>query len=207
MAQTLKLFKNDLDKSELDLYLNDDLIAVDCEMMGLNLHRDRLCLVQITNKKNNTSVIQIERGQKGAPLLKWLFEEKKPLKIFHYARTDICWLKYWLDIDTENFFCTKVASKLARTYTDKHGLKDLVKEMTGKDMNKNQQSSDWGNYDINAEQLKYAANDVANLIPIYHWLSSMLEREDKMPLALECIKTVKLFTRLDTAGYNNILEH
>lgn len=207
MNSSIKIFKNDLDQDALESFLASSLIAVDCEMMGLNIHRDRLCLVQIAADDKPTLVVQIEKGQKEAPLLKKLLEEISPLKIFHFARTDLNWLKYWLRIEVKAYFCTKLASKLARTYTDKHSLKDLVKELTGKELNKNQQSSDWGRSEINPEQIKYAVSDVTTLIKIYNWLKDILIREGKYDLALQCMQTVALMSNLDALGYSSVFEH
>ncbi len=208
MQAKISLVKNDLNDQQLEYYLARDLIAIDCEMMGLNIHRDRLCLVQISDEDKVATLVQIEKEQSSAIRLQKLLESKaKPIKVFHYARTDVAWLKTWLGITVENFFCTKVASKLARTYSDKHGLKELYKELNGKDMNKNQQSSDWGQSDITKEQIQYAADDVLHLIPIYRKLKTMLEREGKWDLAQRAIAVVPLFAEMDTGGYSLVLEH
>ncbi len=203
----IKLALGDLTAEQLAYYLARDIIAVDCEMMGLNIHRDRLCLIQIGDADKVITLVQIELGQKKAPNVKKLMEAKTPIKLFHFARTDVAWLKYWLGIEVNNIFCTKIASKLARTYSDKHGLKDLCKEVTGKELNKNQQSSDWGNLDINKDQIQYAANDVINLIEVYTKLKVMLEREGRMELALKCSKFVPILAEMDTLGYQAVLEH
>ena len=133
MPQTqVKLYKKDLDQKALDNFLQASIISIDCEMMGLNVVRDRLCLVQISDRDRNVALVQIEKNQRSAENLKKLLEQDNIIKLFHYARTDLAWLKYWLGINVSNVFCTKIASKLARTYTDKHGLKDLCKEVLGK---------------------------------------------------------------------------
>ncbi len=207
VSSEIKLVKNDLDEELLQHYLGCEHIAIDGEMMGLNVVRDRLCLVQIGDEAGRISLVQIERGQTEAPNLKKLMESSSPLKIFHYARTDVCWLKYWLGIKTKNYFCTKVASKIARTYTDKHGLKDICKEIIGKELNKNQQSSDWGSPDLNGDQRKYAATDVIHLITIYRKLMEMLNREGKTQLALECMQHIDIFVDLDIGGYQGVFEH
>lgn len=208
MATTeIKLVKNDLSDEQLKHYLSVDMIAIDGEMMGLNIVRDRLCLVQIGDANNQVTLVQIELNQKSAPNLKKLMESQSPLKIFHYARTDVAWMKYWLDINVTNYFCTKVASKLARTYTDKHGLKDICKEVTGKELNKNQQSSDWGCPDLNGDQRKYAATDVIHLIEIHKKLTEMLEREGKTQLAERCMKHLGIYVDLDIQGYQGVFEH
>ncbi len=203
----IRLTKSDLSESDLEYYLSKTLIAIDCEMMGLNVHRDRLCLVQIGDEDKEVVLVQILQGQSKAPNLKKLLESNKVRKIFHYARTDLSWLKAWLGISVKNIFCTKIASKLARTYTDKHGLKDTCKEILGKELNKNQQASDWGCDDINKDQMQYAANDVLHLIPLYQHLTMMLEREKRLDLAEQCINFVEVLAELDTLGYQGVLEH
>lgn len=205
--QQLKLFQQDLDERTLNHYLGEKLIAIDCEMMGLNVVRDRLCLVQIGDKDKQVSLVQIAQGQTQSPNLKKLLESTQTLKIFHYARTDLAWLKYWLGIEVANVFCTKIASKLARTYTDKHGLKDICKEVLGKELNKNQQSSDWGNKELTSDQKQYAANDVLHLIEIYNKLNEMLAREGKLDLASKCIGFAHTMSELDTLGYQGVLDH
>lgn len=203
----IKLVVSDLTTEQLEYYSSRDIIAVDCEMMGLNIHRDRLCLVQIGDADKVITLVQIELGQKTAPNLAKLFSASTTVKLFHFARTDVAWLKFWLGIEVNNIFCTKIASKLARTYTDKHGLKDLCKEVTGKELNKNQQSSDWGSFDINKDQIQYAANDVINLIEVYLKLKIMLEREGRMELAIQCSGFVPVLAEMDSLGYQSILEH
>jgi len=147
------------------------------------------------------------RDRKEAPNLKRLLEDENILKLFHFARTDLVWLKKYLGIEVKNVFCTKVGSKLARTYTDKHGLKELTKEVIGKEMNKAQQSSDWGNSEMTKDQVQYAANDVLHLIPIYEKLKAMLEREGRYELALSCAAFLPTIAELDHLGYSNVLEH
>lgn len=203
----VNLVQKDLSSEQLDFYLSKDLLAVDAEMMGLNIQRDRLCLVQIGDEDRNIVLIQVEQGQNDAPNLKKLLESKDVLKLFHYARTDVAFLKHWLGIGVDNFFCTKIASKLARTYTDKHSLKELVKEIMGKDLSKTQQSSDWGSSNISKDQQNYAASDVYYLIPIYNRLKDILEREGRMDLALKTSEFVKTVAELDILGYEEILEH
>ncbi len=204
----ITLSKSDLTDDQLNLYLNSEFIAIDCEMMGLNIVRDRLCLVQIMDTTGKVTLVQIEKEQKSAPNLKKLLEsDSQPLKLFHFARTDVAWLKYWLGISVQNYYCTKVASKLARTYSDKHGLKDICKEITGIDLNKNQQSSDWGNFDLNNDQKKYAATDVLHLIPIYKKLNEMLIREGKQDLALRAMKHINIFVEFDIGGYQGVFDH
>ncbi len=203
----IKVLKNDVSIDELDHYSKQEIIAIDCEMMGLNVQRDRLCLVQIGDAGKQITLVQIAQNQTEAPHLKKLLESSSVTKLFHYARTDVTWLKYWLNIDTKNVFCTKIASKLARTYTDKHGLKELCKEVIGKELNKNQQSSDWGADDLNKDQIEYAANDVIYLHTIYEYLRGILLRENKMELTLACCNFVPRMAEMDIYGYNQVLEH
>lgn len=205
--QNISLIKNDLSKDQLEFYSKKDIIAVDCEMMGLNPNRDRLCLVQIGDANKNVVLVQIERGQKEAPNLQKLFESNETLKLFHYARTDVAFLKKWLDIKLKNVFCTKIGSKIARTYTDKHSYKELCKEIIGKDISKAQQSSDWGDAELNRDQKNYAAGDVLNLIPIYNKLVEMLKREERYELALQCCEFLPTICDLDNLGYQDVLEH
>jgi ribonuclease D len=203
----IEIYPEDLSEEAQEYFFRKGLIAIDCEMMGLNISRDRLCLVQIGDEDGNVALIQIALGQREARNLKKLLEAQEVLKVFHYARTDLAYLKFWLDINVQNFFCTKIASKLARTYSDKHSLRELYKEIYGKDMNKTQQSSDWGAPLLNKEQQKYAAGDVQYLIKIYKKLVSMLEREGRMEYALKCIDFIPVMADLDTLGYAEILEH
>lgn len=205
-GQQIKLIKKDLDTKQLDYYLAKDIIAIDCEMMGLNINRDRLCLVQIGDENKVITLVQIEQGQAQAPNLKKLFESDN-IKLFHYARTDLAWLKFYLGISVKNIFCTKVASKLARTYTEKHGLKDLCKEVIGKELNKNQQSSDWGSPSLTKDQIQYAASDVLHLHEAYEKLKDMLEREGKYSLAQKTFKFLPTIAEMDSLGYSNVLEH
>lgn len=204
--QQVKLIKKDISTEQLKHYLSRESVAVDCEMMGLNINRDRLCLVQLGDENNLISLVQIEQGQTEAPNLKKLLEAEN-CKIFHYARTDLTWLDFYLGIKVNNVFCTKIASKLARTYTDKHGLKDLCKEVIGKELNKQQQSSDWGNEVINKDQIKYAASDVLHLHQAKDKLSEMLRREKRYHLAQAAFDFIPVLAEMDSLGYSNVLEH
>ena len=158
----IKLHKEDLPEH---LTLGDN-IAVDCEFMGLNVERDTLCLVQISTGKNDAHIIKLNRETYDAPNLKRILIDKSINKIFHFARADLLFIKKYLKINVENINCTKLMSKLARSYSDKHGLKDLVKEFTGKDISKNLQSSDFGG-ELSEKQLQYCANDVLYLHKVY----------------------------------------
>ena len=199
---------NDLTKDLYDLYKKSSYLAVDTEAMGLIHGRDRLCLVQICNETKLTSCIKIELKTSFSPNLQNLFEDQKIKKIFHYARFDVAALKCNLGINTTNIFCTKIASKLARTYTNKHGLKDLINELLRIELDKSSQSSDWGNTeDLSIEQLDYAANDVRFLIEAMHKLKVILEREGRYNLAQNCFGTIPVHAELDILKFSNIFEH
>jgi ribonuclease D len=151
-----KVFQSDIDEEYFEAYSKDTHLAIDCEMMGLNPRRDRLCLVQICDSSNRFSLIQILPDQKVAPRLQKLFENPEIIKIFHFARMDMQFLKAFLGIKLQGVFCTKIASKLARTYTDKHGLKELIREFFDVNIDKKNQSSDWGKKILSKDQLDYA---------------------------------------------------
>lgn len=207
MQHKIKLIKEDLSAEDLAHFNRAGIIAVDCEMMGLNINRDRLCMVQISDESNLVALVQIAQGQEAAPNLKKLLESNQVLKIFHFARTDLSWLKAWLGINVQNIFCTKIASKIARTYSDKHGLKDICKEVVGKELNKNQQSSDWGASEFNKDQMQYAAHDVIHLIPIHRQLLSMIKREGREDLLQRALNCIWVLVDLDILGYQGVLEH
>jgi ribonuclease D len=202
-----KVFQGDLSPDQLKLYLEDDRLAVDCEMMGLNPRRDRLCVVQLCDSRNNGSLVQVLPGQTEAPLMKKLLESKDVLKIFHFARMDMSFLKARLGIDVNTVYCTKIASKLARTYTDKHGLKELIREFFDENLDKKNQSSDWGKKQLTKDQLEYAMSDVKFLISLQHLLEEMLHREGRYKLALECFQTLPTIVTLDLLEIHHIFEH
>ena len=198
----------DIPDSLLKRYLEADAIAVDTETMGLNPLRDRLCLIQLCDNQGYVSAVRIERGQTLAPNLKRLLEERSILKIFHFARFDLATLQHHLTIQASPVFCTKIASKLARTYSPRHGLKELVREITNIELDKTAQSSDWGNVQqLTEEQLAYAANDVRYLHDISKRLALMLQREGRWQLAEECFGCLPTLVRLDLLQYQNIFEH
>ena len=199
---------NDITNDLYDLYKDSSYLAVDTEAMGLIHGRDRLCLIQICNEFNLTSCIKIELDNSDSPNIKKLFEDNNIIKIFHYARFDIAALKCNLEINTKNIFCTKIASKLARTYTNKHGLKDLINELIGIELDKSSQSSDWGSSeDLSSKQIDYAANDVKYLIEAMHKLRKILEREGRYELAQKCFKAIPVHSELDILKFTNIFEH
>ena len=188
----IKLHKNDLPK---DLELSNK-IAVDCEFMGLNFLRDKLCLVQISSGKSDAHIVQLDRSNYDAPNLKKILSDKFIIKIFHYARSDLVFIKKYLKVDVDNVEDTKLQSKLIRKYTDKHGLKDLVKEFIGVDISKQYQTSDFGGELSNA-QIKYCANDVIYLHKINDALNKMLTRENRIKLYKDCLKYLNTRVNLD----------
>jgi len=199
---------HDLSADQLAAYLQAEAIAVDTETMGLLPQRDRLCLVQLCDPRDRVTVIRIARGQTTAPNLKHLLEADSALKIFHFARFDIATLRYHLDIHVTPLFCTKVASKLARTYSPRHGLKDLIQEVEQVELDKSAQSSDWGNAaNLSPEQLRYAANDVRYLISACQKLTVMLKREERWDLAQQCFNCIPTLAWLDLTQYQNLFEH
>ena len=179
-----------------------DNISVDCEFMGLNVERDKLCLVQISTGKNDAHIIKLNRENYNAPNLKKILEDKKINKIFHYARADLLFIKKYLNVEVANINCTKIMSKIARSYSDKHGLKDLIKEFTGNDISKNLQSSDFGG-DLTEKQLNYCAKDVIYLHQIYKGLSKILIREKRNDLYKDTIKFIYSRVNLDLASYTS----
>jgi ribonuclease D len=198
----------DLTDAQLENYLQAESIAVDTETMGLLPMRDRLCLVQLCDPQDQVTVVRINRGQVAAPNLKRLLEADQVMKVFHFARFDVATLRYHLDIHVAPLFCTKVASKLARTYSPRHGLKDLIQELEQVELDKSAQSSDWGNAkNLSPEQLRYAANDVRYLIDAASKLKSMLEREERWELAEHCFQCIPTFAELDLLQFQSIFEH
>ena len=176
-------------------------VAVDTETLGLNPHRDKLCLVQLSSGDGSAHLVQLDRGSYIAPNLVRLMADPEILKIFHFARFDVAVLKAYLGVDTNPVFCTKIASKLCRTYTDRHGLKDLCRELLGKDLSKQQQSSDWGAAKLSDAQKAYAASDVLYLHSLKAQLDTMLEREGRTELAQSCFDFLPTRTHLDLAGW------
>jgi len=201
------LYKNDL-PTDFNLGNFGNIIAIDTETTGLNLKRDRLCLIQISNGDGNAHLVQLERGNYDAPNLKKLLSDEKILKIFHFARFDLSVLKQNLGIKIQNIYCTKIASKLVRTYSDAHGLKSICKELIGVEMSKEQQSSDWASLGISDEQIKYAASDVLFLHRLKEKLDEMLKREGRLEIANSCFKFLETRSDLDLSGFeNDIFSH
>ncbi|PAX60466.1 ribonuclease H-like domain-containing protein [Brunnivagina elsteri] len=198
----------DINQETLSTYLQSDALAVDTETMGLIPHRDRLCLVQLCDNAGKVTAIRIIRGQTEAPNLQNLLEAANVTKIFHFARFDIATLRYYLGINVNPVFCTKIASKLARTYTNRHGLKDLILELEKTELDKSAQSSDWGNAaHLTEAQLSYAANDVRYLISARQKLISMLQREERYELAEQCFQCLYAIVTLDLMQFKDLFEH
>jgi ribonuclease D len=198
----------DLSEAFCQEYLKAEAIAVDTETMGLIYQRDRLCLVQLCDPKGRVTVIRIAKGQTDAPNLKQLLENSNVFKVFHFARFDLATLQQHLGIQVRPVFCTKIASKLARTYTNRHGLKELVLELEQVELDKTAQSSDWGNAaNLSDEQLRYAANDVRYLLSVQQKLISMLQREERWELAQQCFQVLPVMVALDLAHFKDIFEH
>ena len=194
----IKLHKNDLPKE----FEFGNKIAVDCEFMGLNFLRDKLCLVQISSGKSDAHIIQLDRQRYEAPNLKKILSNKSITKIFHYARSDLVFIKKYLKIEIENIEDTKLQSKLVRKYSDKHGLKDLVKEFVGIDISKQYQSSDFGG-ELSSAQIKYCANDVVYLHEINEALNKMLIRENRIKLYQDCLKFLNTRVNLDLECFSD----
>ena len=200
----IKLYQDDLPTS-IKLGLS---VAIDTETMGLNPMRDKLCLVQLSSGNGVCHLVKINNLRNKPVNLIKILKNNNILKIFHFARFDVAVLKHFLKANTKNIYCTKVASKIARTYTDKHGLKDLVKEIIGVDMSKQMQSSDWGAEKLSEKQLKYAALDVIYLHKIKSELNKMLIRENRLTLLENCLKFITTRVELDLADYkNDIFSH
>ncbi len=179
-------------------------VAVDSETMGLVTHRDALCVVQLSAGDGDAHVVQLDRDSYDAPRLKALLADERVLKIFHFARFDIAAFKHWLKVDTRPIYCTKIASKLCRTYADRHGLKDLVKELLGIEISKQQQLSDWGAATLTDAQVEYAAADVLYLHAIREKLDDMLAREGRKTLAQACFDFLPARAALDLEGWSEI---
>jgi ribonuclease D len=193
------------------LYQNDlpdnlkfgNILAIDTETTGLRLNRDRLCVIQISDGNGDAHLVQFQSNNYNSPNLKKLLSNKKKLKLFHYARFDVAVVKLFLGIELENIYCTKIASKLVRTYTDAHGLRALCKELAGVDLSKEQQSSDWASSEISEAQIRYAASDVLHLHVLKGKLDEMLNREGRYEMANRCFDFLKTRVELDISGFSN----
>ena len=198
MSNNIQLYKNDLPD---DLKLGN-IIAIDGEFMGLNVRRDPLCLIQVSSGNSDAHIIQFNRDNYNAPNLVKLLRDEKITKIFHFARADMAHIKYYLKTDTNNVLDTKVASKLARSYSDNHSLKTLIKEFINIDISKQFQNSDFGG-DLTPAQLKYCANDVIYLHKIHEELEKILRRENRINLYQDCLKFLKTRVELDLALFRD----
>lgn len=199
MNATIKLHKNDLPAG---LTFTGS-VAIDTETLGLKPLRDRLCLVQLSSGDNCAHLVQLDGNDWSAPRLKALLSDVAVLKIFHFGRFDIAMLEHYLGVRIGPVYCTKIASKLARTYTDRHGLKDLCNELLGVDLSKQQQSSDWGAEKLTDQQKHYAASDVLYLHALKAKLDAMLVREGRMQVAEACFRFLPTRARLDLAGFED----
>ena len=197
---TVNFYQNDL-PPDLDL---GSVIAVDCETMGLNPIRDRLCLVQLSSGDGVAHLVQISKGQTVAPNLVRIIKDESVKKLFHFGRFDIAALLSTFGVLVTNVYCTKIASKLVRTYTDRHGLKNLLQEILNVDISKQQQSSDWGAKTLSKAQIEYAATDVLHLHALRDKLNEMLDRENRTVFANECFKFLPFRAALDVSGWNHI---
>jgi ribonuclease D len=202
---TIRLHRGDLPND----YVPGPAVAIDTETLGLNPHRDRLCLVQLSTGDGSADLVQIAPGQTRAPNIEALLRDRAVTKLFHFARFDVAALYKAFGVMTEPVYCTKIASKLVRTYTDRHGLKDLVREMLGVEISKQQQSSDWGADDLSDAQLAYAASDVLHLHALRAKLDAVLARENRTAFADACFAFVPVRAALDLAGWaeNDIFSH
>lgn len=198
------LHKGDLPDS-VDL---GSVVAIDTETMGLKPRRDKLCLVQLSSGDGDAHLVQLDRKTYDAPNLKKLFADPKVMKIFHFARFDVAVMQYYLNVVCQPVYCTRTASKLARTYTDKHGLRDVCREFLDTDLNKHQQSSDWGADTLSQDQLEYAANDVYHLHKLKEKFDQMLAREGRTDLARRVFDFLPTRAELDILGWSSdILDH
>ncbi len=198
MSNNIQLYKGDIPEN---LQLSN-ILAIDCEFMGLNVRRDPLCLIQISTGNSNAHLVQFDRNNYNAPNLIKILNNENIKKIFHYARSDLAHIKYYLKTDVNNIECTKIQSKLARTFSDNHSLKTLIKEFANVDISKQFQTSDFGG-ELSSGQLKYAANDVIYLHKIHEELNIILERENRVKLYKDCLKFLKTRIELDLAEFKD----
>jgi ribonuclease D len=212
---TPEIVRGDLTDDLLQAYSQSPALAVDTETMGLNPLRDRLCLVQFCDRAGRAALVQIPREALGpgrplearAPRLKRLLEDPRVLKVFHFARFDVATLRHHLGIDVFPLYCTRTVSKLVRTYTDRHGLKDNLLELLDVELDKTARHTDWSSPTLAPEQVSYAISDVTLLLPLMDRLEAMLEREGRGELARDCFRVIPVLARLDLMGYLEVFEH
>lgn len=210
-----EIVRADLTEEQLQAYLASPAVAVDTETMGLRLLRDRLCVVQLCDRAGRATLVQIPRElldptrppASRSPRLKRLMEAPNVLKVFHFARFDLAALRHYLGIAVDPVYCTRTASKLVRTYTDRHGLKDIALELLDVDLNKAARHTDWSSPDLRPEQVRYAISDVTLLHALMDRLDDMLRREERLELSRECFRALPLIARLDLMQYDLLFEH
>jgi len=209
------IVQRDLTEEQLQAYLASPELSIDTETLGLQQLRDRLCLVQLCDRAGRATIVQVQRDQviastapeTRAPRLKRVLEDARVLKVLHFARFDVAVLRHYLGIRLWPLYCTRTASKLVRTYTDRHGLKDVALELLDVEMDKVTRHSDWAAAQLSPEQVRYAISDVTMLIPIMERLDAMLVREGRKELALECFRVIPVMAELDLRGYDLLFEH
>jgi len=209
------IVQRDLTEEQLQAYLASPELSIDTETLGLQQLRDRLCLVQLCDRAGRATIVQIQRDQviastapeTRAPRLKRVLEDARVLKVLHFARFDVAVLRHYLGIRLWPLYCTRTASKLVRTYTDRHGLKDVALELLDVEMDKVTRHSDWAAQTLTPEQVRYAISDVTMLIPIMERLDAMVGREGRKELALECFRVIPVMADLDLRGYDLLFEH
>ena len=210
-----EILTGDLSEELLQHYLAGPELAVDTETMGLETRRDRLCLVQLCDRRMRAAILQVPREALDpsrppaarAPRLRRLMEDPRVLKVFHFARFDVAALAHWLGIAVAPLYCTRTASKLARTYTDRHGLKDNLLEFLDVELDKVTRHSDWSSASLSPEQVRYAISDVTLLLPLMDRLEEMLARQARAELARECFRAIPTMARLDLEGFPGLFEH
>ncbi|HXK11815.1 MAG TPA: ribonuclease D [Vicinamibacteria bacterium] len=210
-----EILAGDLSEDLLDTYLAGPELAVDTETMGLQTRRDRLCLVQLCDRRRRAAIVQLppetfdarNPRPSRAPRLKRVLEDPRVLKVFHFARFDVAALAHWLGIAVSPLYCTRTASKLARTYTDRHGLKDNLLELLDVELDKVTRHSDWSSPVLTPEQVRYAISDVTLLLPLMDRLEEMLRRQGRADLARECFDAIPTMAKLDVAGFEGLFEH
>jgi ribonuclease D len=212
---TPAIVQRDLTEEQLQAYLGSPALAVDTETLGLQLQRDRLCVVQLCDGAGRATLVQILKEQLEpavplagrAPRLKRLLEDPRVLKVFHFARFDVAALRHYLGAEVAPLYCTRTVSKLVRTYTDRHGLKDNLLELLDVELDKFQRHTDWSSPELTAEQVRYAISDVTLLIPLKEKLDLMLDRQDRRALAEECFRAIPVMAKLDLLGFELLFEH